>query len=161
MAIMNVEDVMTTNVSTCSPETNLAAATEIMWKADCGILPVVDNSGRVIGVITDRDICVALGTRDRLASEIRVSDVITDNLFACSPVSDIHDALETMRRKRVRRLIAVAPEGTVAGILSLDDVAAAAQAISSAARPELTLNDVALTLKAITQRSMQAYTAAS
>ena len=55
---MKVKDLMTTDVKRCSPDTNLAAAAKIMWEADCGAVPVTDERGHVIGVITDRDICI-------------------------------------------------------------------------------------------------------
>ena len=62
---MRVRDLMTKTVVFCRHETNLAAATALMWDNDCGTLPVVSESGKVIGIITDRDICIALGTRNR------------------------------------------------------------------------------------------------
>src|SRR5687767_2241764 len=59
---MKVQEVMTEGVKTCGSDANLATAAAIMWNADCGVLPVVDD-GKVIGVITDRDMAIALGTR--------------------------------------------------------------------------------------------------
>jgi len=56
---MRVEEVMTKGVSFCNPDTNAAAAAEIMWTQDCGVLPVLENSGRVVGVVTDRDLFIA------------------------------------------------------------------------------------------------------
>ena len=53
---MKVEDVMVKDVKFCSPNTNLAAATEMFWADCCGTLPVVDDRGNVVGIITDRDI---------------------------------------------------------------------------------------------------------
>jgi CBS domain-containing protein len=151
---MKVKDIMTTDTKACGPDTNLAAATEIMWSGDCGILPVVDEGDHVVGVITDRDICIAVGTRGWLASDISVKDAISGNVFACLPDTDIRDALETMRVKKVRRLVAVNSDGKIAGILSLDDVAAAAQSGAGGRRSDLSLDDVALTLKAICGRPL-------
>jgi CBS domain-containing protein len=54
---------MTSDVRTCRPETNLAEAVRDMWEGDCGALPVVSDEGRVIGMITDRDVCIAVATR--------------------------------------------------------------------------------------------------
>lgn len=59
---MKVREIMTTDVSSCQPETNLADAAKNMWGRDCGILPIVTGDGRVSGVITDRDICMAVAT---------------------------------------------------------------------------------------------------
>ncbi len=69
---MKVKDVMTSPVLFCAPETNLAAAAMIMWESDCGALPVVSHETKVVGMITDRDICMAAATKHRLASDIAV-----------------------------------------------------------------------------------------
>jgi CBS domain-containing protein len=81
----------------CSPETNLGLATELMWIGNCGFLPVVGQDNKVTGVITDRDICVALGTRDRTAGNVTVGEVMSGKLFACAPEDEIETALEAMR----------------------------------------------------------------
>ena len=60
---MKVSDVMTSEVQYCTPETNLAVAALQMFDGDCGTLPVVEKDGKVIGMITDRDICTAVATR--------------------------------------------------------------------------------------------------
>ena len=67
---MQVEDVMTWGAACCNPGTNAAAAAEIMWTEDCGFLPVLEDSGRVVGIVTDRDLFIALGTQNRIASEL-------------------------------------------------------------------------------------------
>jgi len=59
---VKVQDLITSNVKSCRPETSLAAAAVDMWENDCGALPVVDGEGKVIGLITDRDIAIAVGT---------------------------------------------------------------------------------------------------
>src|SRR5579863_7197764 len=100
---MKVRDVMIRNVKFCGPQTNLAAVAEILWKAGCGTLPVVDN-GRVLGVITDRDIAIGLGTRNMRPSEVTVSNLLLPKLFYCSAADDIHLALQTMSAQKVRRL---------------------------------------------------------
>ena len=72
---MRVRELMTSEVKTCRAETNLAEAVRDMWEGDCGALPVVNDEGRVIGMITDRDICIALATRGRSADRIAVREV--------------------------------------------------------------------------------------
>ncbi len=62
---MLVKDLMTKNVNSCRPENNLAELAKVMRKQRCGALPIVDVSGRVRGIITDRDICIALGMKER------------------------------------------------------------------------------------------------
>ena len=118
---MKVQDVMIRNVKFCSPQANLAAITEILWKAGCGTLPVVEN-GRVLGMITDRDIAIGLGTRNTKASEISVREVSLPKLFYCSAADDIHLALQTMSAQKVRRLPVLDANGALEGILCLDDI---------------------------------------
>jgi len=118
---MKVRDLMVKDVKFCSTETNLAAATEILWKASVGSLPVVEN-GRVLGIITDRDIAIALGTRNAKAGETLVKEVALPKLFYCAADDDIHVALGTMRAQQVRRLPVVDREGALEGILCLDDI---------------------------------------
>jgi predicted transcriptional regulator len=78
---MKVQDVMTYDVQTCSPETNLSAAAMQMWKGDFGAMPVV-TSGNVVGTITDRDICMAAATKHRDPAKIRVGEVMTRQVYA-------------------------------------------------------------------------------
>jgi CBS domain-containing protein len=139
---------MVKDVKFCSPNTSLAAVTEILWKAGCGTLPVVEND-RVLGVITDRDICVALGTRNTKAADILVRDVTLPKVFYCAPEDDIHSAMLTMAAQKVRRLPVVDIKGTLAGILCLDDIVLFAEEKAA----DLTYFDVVETLKAICGRT--------
>jgi CBS domain-containing protein len=144
---MKVQDVMTYDVQTCRPETNLADAAMRMWRGDCGILPVIADGQKVVGVITDRDICMAAATKHRDTANIRVSEVISGKVYGCSPDTEIHEALKIMEQKQVRRLpIISAEDGRLAGILSMNDVALKA---SAGRRAELSAEDVENTLRAI------------
>lgn len=120
---MKVKDVMTTDVKHCGLETNLAAAARIMWEGDCGAVPVTDANGRVVGVITDRDICIAAATRPRTEGEIPVQDVISRTLYTCGPGDDVRAALDTMKSRKIRRLPVVEQGGRLAGIVSIHDIA--------------------------------------
>jgi len=147
-----VKDMMITQVETCSPDTNLAEAGGRMWEKDCGILPVVDNEGKVLGVITDRDICISLATRALPAFQICVKDVLADKLYSCKPEEEIKNALATMRTSRVRRLPVVDGEGKLVGLLSLDDIAIFAQDLPSPKGANVTYKDVGFTFKNICGR---------
>ncbi len=94
---MKVQDVMTRDVAACGTETDLAAAAMVMWHRDCGAVPVVDDERSVIGMITDRDICMSLVLGRRLASEVKVGEVMSKNVRSCAPVDDIRDALRIMQ----------------------------------------------------------------
>jgi len=119
---MKVQDVMMRTPVSCGPETNLGAAVEFLWNRNCGMLPIVDAQQKVVGVVTDRDLCVALGTRNRLPGEVTVGEATTGKVFSCKPTDDIHAALETMAKQKVRRLVVLNEQGTLEGILSMDDV---------------------------------------
>ena len=144
---MKVRDIMNRDVHTCRPETNLAMAAMQMWDGDFGVLPVLANGGTVVGMITDRDICMAAASKHRDPARIRVEEVTAGEVYACSPDSEIHEALKVMQQRKVRRLPVInADDGKLAGILSLNDIALKVQADGKA---ELSAQDVENTLKAI------------
>jgi CBS domain-containing protein len=124
---MKIKSLMTPDPRTCTRETNLAEAAALMLDADCGILPVVDPDGKLVGVVTDRDMYIALATRNRLASELTVGDVARTHVFTCGPDDDVKTALATMKEHHVRRLPVEGFGGTVAGIVSMNDIVLAAE----------------------------------
>jgi CBS domain-containing protein len=146
---MKVQDIMTVEVETCGPESDLAAAAVIMWKRDCGSVPVVDEGRRVVGMITDRDICMAVATRNKLASAIKVSEVTSGRVYACSPDDSVKDALETMQSAQLRRLPVVDDEGTLHGILSINDVVL--HSSKGRSKKHVSHRDVIATLKVLSE----------
>ena len=150
---MKVRDVMRKTAVFCGLDTNLAAAVELMCKNGCGFLPVVGEGGNVIGVITDRDICIALGTRNQKPTEVLVKDVMLPEqytfpkLFTCTPDDDIHCVLKTMRMEKIRRVPAIDREGALMGILSMDDIVL--QACARAGKHDISCEDVVNAYKAI------------
>ena len=147
---MKVQDIMVKDVKTCHPDTNLAEATQIMWANDCGALPVLDDQDQVAGMITDRDICMAVGSRNRAPSEITVFEVKSnpEELYTCAPEDDIHAALKTMRTQGVRRL-PVVNSGKLRGILCLNEIA-----LNAKKRNALSYDDVVETLKAVCEHRL-------
>src|SRR5688572_1834773 len=123
---MKIKDIMTREPAICSRGTNLAAAAKLMLDADCGILPVVDDESKLVGVVTDRDMYIALATRNRLASQVTVGEVAHTQVFTCGPDDDVHAALATMKQHRIRRLPVEGFGGTVSGIVSMNDILLAA-----------------------------------
>jgi CBS domain-containing protein len=146
---MKVQDVMNENVKSCQPNTNLAEAMRMMWDYDCGALPVVADGGETVGVITDRDIAIAVGTRHLPAWAIPVGDVMSKELFSVSRNDDIHKALKLMRKYQVRRLPVIDTRGALEGILSLNDIALHAEHGNGKKVPGLNYEDVVSTLKAV------------
>jgi len=123
-----------------------------MWNANCGCLPVLSADGKVSGVVTDRDICVALGTRNRVASDVTVGEVMSDKLYSCAPEDEIHLALQTFRDAKVRRLLVVGRDGSLVGVLSMDDILLRAEPMGLGKEPELSTDEVVRTFRWITQR---------
>lgn len=125
---MTVKELMTSDVKTCNADTDLSIAAAIMWDHDCGIVPVVsETSGEVVGVITDRDICIAAATRRMAPQNIRVADLVSGHLHACDPNDDVLTALALMRDRRVRRIPVIDQERQLVGILSMNDVVRVAE----------------------------------
>lgn len=145
---MKIHDVMTPEAQSCSPSSDLAVVGTLMWRGDCGTIPVVDPvSGKVQGMITDRDICIAAATKNRPAAEIRVSEVVTGALHAVRPDDDAREALRVMREEKVRRVPVVGADGTLQGIVSINDLILLADAKSG--RHSLLGTEVMDTLKNI------------
>ena len=119
---MKVSAIMTQPVRTCGPDTNLASVVETMRTYDCGIVPVVNERGEAIGVVTDRDICIALGTRDTPASALVARNVMTRPVIGCAPEDDCVAALLTMEERRLHRLPVLGTGGVLLGIVSIDDI---------------------------------------
>ena len=118
---MKISSLMTPHPVTCEPGTNLAEAAALMLRADCGILPVVEQ-GKLRGVVTDRDLFIALGTRDLRPSGITVGEVIHGAVFTCDPEDDVEAVLALMKEHSIRRVPVGGFGGTVIGIVSMNDI---------------------------------------
>lgn len=118
---MKVRDVMTSDPTTCSPRESAAMALAHMWEDDCGIVPVVDD-GRLVGIVTDRDLAMALLFEGARPTEIAIGTLPQNTIHTCSPEDDLLVALETMTEHRVRRL-PVVEDGQLVGMVSLNDIA--------------------------------------
>ena len=153
---MKIRDILTKQAVYCGLDTNLAEAVELMDKNGCGFLPVVGEGGNVIGVITDRDICIALGTRNKKPTSVLVRDVMLPKqytfpkLFTCTADDEIHNVLKTMRIERIRRVPVIDREGGLVGILSLDDIVL--RACARAGKGDVSCKDVIDTYKAMCTR---------
>ena len=122
MKTMKIEDIMTRDVKTCRPGETLADAARIMWDHDCGCVPVVNQRNEVIGMLTDRDVCMAAYTQGRPLVDIPVKDAMSRNVFGVGPGDTIELAEAMMKRHQIRRLPVLGFEKQLVGILSLNDV---------------------------------------
>ena len=141
---MQVKDIMTRPLQSCTLHDNLATVAMRMWESDCGALPVKNHEGHVIGMITDRDICMAAATKHQNIADVLVWETISGDLVMCRPEDDLATALDAMAKKQVRRLPVVDDERTLQGILSINDVILNAD-------HKISEHDVMQTLKAICQ----------
>lgn len=125
---MKVEKLMTSSIWACTPDATLDQAVRLMEEHDCGWLPVVPGGGRyhVVGVITDRDICLAARSLGTSLEKVRVREVMTVDVVTCSTQDKTSTACARMRRAQVRCLPVVDEEGQLAGLLSLAQLARAA-----------------------------------
>jgi CBS domain-containing protein len=120
---MRISEMMTVDVATLDPDDSVEAAARLMRDAKVGFAPVVSKR-MVLGVLTDRDIvvrAVAKGYHNRLA---KVLDILTPGAVHCGGDDDVSDAAKLMAENHVRRIIVVNPDNTLAGVLSLSDIAA-------------------------------------
>ena len=157
---MKVKDVMTEDAKAIWLTESLAEAAKQMWDNDCGILPVIKDGKKVVGLITDRDICMAAATRQRTTSAISVEEVMTGRVYSTGPDDDIHQALETMQAHKVRRLPVVDAEGELKGILSMNDIVLKAKESNGKKTSQLAYADVVKTFKAICEHPLPMATAA-
>ena len=120
---MKIRDIMSEPVQTCTPETWLAQAARLMRDADFGILPVVDSDSRVMGLLTDRDICLAIANSNRSPRAIAVHEVMTRKVTFVGADDDVGVAVSTLKHARVRRAPVLDGSGRLVGLLSVDDLA--------------------------------------
>jgi len=119
---MKVKDVMKTSVGFCSTEDSLMKAAEVMRHRDCGVVPIVDEDKKVVGMLTDRDLCLAVVARNRKASDVKTEELLRGKAIVCAADDEIEDALRKMRKYQVKRLAAIGSGGELVGILSVTDV---------------------------------------
>ena len=119
---MKVRDIMTKPPQTCRLETALGLASRRMKESDCGTLAVLDHHGRVSGILTDRDLAIAMGKTNRNPTHITAEEAMTRHVHTCAPDENVKAALERMTDFKVRRLPVITPDGDLQGMLSVDDI---------------------------------------
>ncbi len=120
---MLVKDIMQTDIACCDATAIACAAAEILWDRDCGALPVLGPNGQVIGMVTDRDLCMAALTQGKRLDQIPVSSVMSRGVYTCRADQEMAVAHYLMRQHQIRRLPVLDRKGDLVGILSLNDLA--------------------------------------
>lgn len=144
---MFVQQFMSRPVVTCRPSDTLNTAAQLMWEHDCGAVPVVDADGRLVGIVTDRDVSMAAYTQGRALTQIPVEVAMAKQVHACTPDDAIGEAERMMRENRIRRLPVVNGDNRPIGLLSLADIA---RAVPSA-KDGVMARELTRTLAAISQ----------
>jgi CBS domain-containing protein len=119
--MQNISSLMVTRVVAVQPETTLEEAATHMRRSNVGALPVVRN-GRVIGMITDRDIVIRGLAEHKSPEHAHVSEIMTTDIVACHEDDEIRDAARLMEERRVGRVVVLDREGHLKGILSLGNI---------------------------------------
>jgi CBS domain-containing protein len=142
---------MTGTPRTCTRGSSLNDAARVMWEADCGFVPVVeaDGSERVVGVLTDRDICMAAYTTGLSLKEVAVDRVMATEVHACREQDSLSEAEAVMQEHQIRRLPVVGENDRIVGVVSLADLAVVASEDQAKKRPRVSPRQIVLTLGAI------------
>jgi CBS domain-containing protein len=156
---MKIEHLMTGDVRTCGPNDNLSLVAQAMWDGDCGCLPVVDAERRVVGMITDRDVCMAAHLRGTPLWGITVAEVMAKVVYACRATEKISAAVDLMTEHRLRRLPVVDEQGRLAGLITLGSLAHSAAGKDKKKHSRVDSKDVAALLNAITSPRVPPITA--
>lgn len=120
---MIASQLMSRNVTTCLPQDSLQTAAGRMWDQDVGCLPVLDDEGHVIGIVTDRDACMAAYTQGRALGSVSVESAMAHRVFSCLPTDRIEDVEAVMKEHQVRRVPVIDEQGHLVGLISMNDIA--------------------------------------
>jgi CBS-domain-containing membrane protein len=134
---MKIEDVMTRRVVAARADTDLSHVARLMWENDCGVVPVVDAEDRVVGIVTDRDLCMGANFAGRSLRELRVASCMAREVTTCRADDDPQVVAQRMGARRIRRLPVTDEEGRLIGLVSLADLLCAATRASAKERKEL------------------------
>lgn len=148
---MLVRDIMTKDPVACHVDQTLNDAARVMWDRDCGAVPIVEDHGRLVAMLTDRDIAMAAYTQGRALSSLGIASAMSKNLVVCRDRDTVAAAEVLMRTQKIRRLPVIDDQGALCGILSLGDIATHGQLGKRVrvAKNELDGDSIARTLAAI------------
>lgn len=123
---MLIREAMTKDPRCCTESDDGSVAAQIFWENDCGCVPLVDDQGRLTGMVTDRDLCMAAHFSGLPLKQLRLGDLVQSAaLQTCRPEQALEDAAELMKRHQIRRVPVVGADRRLVGILSLNDIAVA------------------------------------
>lgn len=137
----DVTSVMTANPSCCKKDTPLKQVAQMMIDSDCGMIPVVDQDGRPVGAVTDRDIATRIIASGKDPASACACDAMTAPVTTVRSDASLHDATCLMEAHKIRRLIVVDGDGKLAGVAAIADLSlagkdeATAEVVKKVSRP--------------------------
>jgi len=147
---MKAKDLMTTDVKSCREYTTLNTAVQMMWDHDIGCVPIVDRDNRVIGMLTDRDVCMSAYLQRVSLTGASVTSAMSKDVFSCSPEDDLTSVERIMRERQIHRVPVIDAQGCLAGIVSLNDIAREATRESQMKQPrEVSEAEITFTLASV------------
>jgi CBS domain-containing protein len=149
--MLNVADIMTVDVPTCRDTDSLNRAAQLMWERCCGCLPVLDGAEHVVGIVTDRDVCMAAYTQGKHLADVPVTTAMSRPVQSCLPFASLEEGEEMMMGHGLRRLVVIDAQGHLCGMLSLEDIAK--EGADWNAREQIDLERIALILGEIARRN--------
>ncbi|WP_233548422.1 CBS domain-containing protein [Aurantiacibacter zhengii] len=119
---MKISEIMTSDPACCKEDQSLQEAAKLMVDNDCGEIPVIDDDGGLVGVITDRDVCCR-AVAEGMPAETQVGDVMTRSVVSVTPDTSLEDCLASMENSQVRRVPVIDDDGKCCGMVSQADIA--------------------------------------
>ena len=119
---MQVQEIMTSNPTCCGPDASVQEAAKLMDDKSVGSIPVVNDAGEPVGIVTDRDICCGAVAQGK-GTDTRVSEVMSKDVLTASPDEDVESCCNKMEEKQVRRAVVTDDTGKCCGIVAQADVA--------------------------------------
>lgn len=122
---MQVKDIMSSDLLSCTPEMSLQEAAKLMISGDCGSIPVVDatDSTRLLGIITDRDMACRAVAEGKNPQDTKVADCMTMDVETIPADAAVGECCDIMEKAHVRRLLVTDREGRLCGIVAQADIA--------------------------------------
>lgn len=120
---MKVKTLMTRDVVSCGPNDPMSVAAHHMWDNDCGVVPVVNENNVVVGMVTDRDLCMASLLGGRPLADMPVREAMSPCVVFCTPADELRGVHGKMRDHQIRRLPVVDDGDQLVGIITLNDLA--------------------------------------
>jgi CBS domain-containing protein len=146
-----VRELMTAAPHRCYPADPLSKAAQLMWDNDCGCVIVVDHLDNVVGIVTDRDICMGAYSQGKSLAEIPISSACSTGVVTCNAEDTIDTVQRLMIENQVRRLPVVERDGHVVGLLSLSDLAQHADFVTTAQGARAAAHTLAMVMEAVSR----------